>query len=341
LERRLIIHVGPHKTGTSYIQKQCVEYRELLNNNGVHYPRVGIRGFGHHEIVKSVRHEDWPSTEIFRQYKDETVDSEQILLSSENFSLFEKNDWSNFLDKDQDTKILCFVRPISDLLPSLWQTLIQNGSTFSFSEFYMSTRGYSELLHPMIHSYKKQLNSYLDIFGEENISLFEYAEIIKNKNDIFETLVKQTFDIDVSVEDKSYFNESRSFYRIELLRLLNVMFELNEQKKPIMDVRTALRNCSKALKNEIQHFTTVMEPYVLQYDLSAARDEDRDFEEYLTSKFKNQITHNPEGYFPVKNRKKINTFSGKAYQDPSVIQALQEIYQHIVTHMLSQKAVAG
>ncbi|OED35828.1 hypothetical protein AB833_29280 [Chromatiales bacterium (ex Bugula neritina AB1)] len=337
---KLIVHVGPHKTGATYIQRQCVNHRHFLKDNGVLYPETGITGFGHHAIVKAVRHKKWTTTDLYQNYMEEIADQEKVLLSSENFTLLREKDWLYFKNTIENPSILYFARPISDLLPSLWQTMILHGHSFSFPEFYMSTRGYNELLDPMFHSYQKQLDNYLDIFGQDSITLFGYSDLLASEKDIFECLIDKSFDIDISVTDKRYFNESRNHYQIELLRLLNKKYELQEQRKPAMTVRTALRQCTESLQEEIKHINFLLEPYSIKYDLSAARDEDAAFEKYLMNNFSDQIKSSNDHYFPTDNRKTINTFDSAAHLDHAVIQTLNKIYSKISQYFTVKQPTA-
>ncbi|HMN86610.1 MAG TPA: hypothetical protein PKA74_11550, partial [Bauldia sp.] len=49
--RTLLIHVGPHKTGTTAIQQSLVENAALLRAAGHSYPEVGFLLFGHHGLA--------------------------------------------------------------------------------------------------------------------------------------------------------------------------------------------------------------------------------------------------------------------------------------------------
>jgi hypothetical protein len=48
--KRVILHIGRQKTGTTAIQQFLYANRSLLKSHDIHYPQFGIRGFGHHEI---------------------------------------------------------------------------------------------------------------------------------------------------------------------------------------------------------------------------------------------------------------------------------------------------
>ena len=92
----LVIHAGPHKTGTSYIQKKCVDNYELLKGSRVLYPKTGIRAYGHHEIPRAVSNGAWRNSRLYSSFLEEIRDGEAIFLSSENFSMLDSKGWDEF-----------------------------------------------------------------------------------------------------------------------------------------------------------------------------------------------------------------------------------------------------
>ena len=50
--KRLIIHIGTHKTGTSSFQRYCYKFRELLSEEGVCYPLIkGHENLNNHSVL--------------------------------------------------------------------------------------------------------------------------------------------------------------------------------------------------------------------------------------------------------------------------------------------------
>lgn len=93
--RRVILHIGRHKTGTTAIQRFLRRNAELLAANGFCYPDYGIRGFGHHEIGASITREavsrlKCNSGEVVRELRNglDAALHEQnstVIISSESF----------------------------------------------------------------------------------------------------------------------------------------------------------------------------------------------------------------------------------------------------------------
>lgn len=53
--RELILHIGRHKSGTTAIQHFLNDNRDELLRRGVHVPRAGRRGEGHHALAEPLR----------------------------------------------------------------------------------------------------------------------------------------------------------------------------------------------------------------------------------------------------------------------------------------------
>ena len=87
-ERKCLIHVGTHKTGTSAIQSFLSNNNEILERFGYHYPRIGDCG-AHHNIAFSLFDTNRVSVygtdtiEKLLQHINRTTDD--IILSSEEF----------------------------------------------------------------------------------------------------------------------------------------------------------------------------------------------------------------------------------------------------------------
>ena len=88
--KTIYIHVGPHKTGTTYIQNILKTNQKILRDNGVLIPRagMGIKDPAHHNIAwqfgdsKHYRPGLGGASEIISQ----SCGFNKIIITSENFS---------------------------------------------------------------------------------------------------------------------------------------------------------------------------------------------------------------------------------------------------------------
>lgn len=178
------IHIGAPKTGTTCLQKFFFENQDALLRNDVLYPRVSLRGYGHHDIafLLSGGYPDWASPQektleqLIGQLNEVTLTHEgDILLSSENFYLYPHPEKlldvlhsTNILNQ-REAKIIVYVRRQDEAHESWYnQTVKAQGYTHSIDacldDFFD------------LWDYKGQLDLWASIFGDENIIVRPYVE---------------------------------------------------------------------------------------------------------------------------------------------------------------------
>ena len=126
---RLVIHIGTHKTGTTYLQKLMRGNKRILGQKGVVVPRLG-RATGHHCLagVWNARFEissdpATPWREIARRWsrseKTVFVSSEELsrLFGPSRVSFSEMRDLAAAFE---DVKLICVLRNQADFLQSAY-----------------------------------------------------------------------------------------------------------------------------------------------------------------------------------------------------------------------------
>ena len=93
--KKLILHIGRHKSGTTAIQRFLRKNGDFLTSNGFYYPQTGTRGAAHHEISEPMQRRytrqnkqfSPDSNPLLAQLRDEiaAADQQKIILSSEAF----------------------------------------------------------------------------------------------------------------------------------------------------------------------------------------------------------------------------------------------------------------
>lgn len=170
MKRKLFIHVGPHKTGTTVIQKTCLDNIELLNAMGVGYPKLFFSFLGHHQLVDKVRSRAVTSDDV-----DALKELDQnVLLSSENYIDLSKNDWLYFSEvfSDFDVNIIYSWRKSSLKMYSIWQESIKHGETKGYYEYY-----YGDLVKPGVSRLLSQIiniDVLAGVFSKESLIILDY-----------------------------------------------------------------------------------------------------------------------------------------------------------------------
>src|SRR5262249_35681551 len=87
-----LLHLGLHKTGSTYIQSLCYHNVPVLEGNGILYPTGWPSdAFGHHSLADEVRRpaKDRPALAFY--LSKIAGGGDHALFSSENFSLRSQN----------------------------------------------------------------------------------------------------------------------------------------------------------------------------------------------------------------------------------------------------------
>ena len=172
--KRLVIHIGSHKTATTFIQSTFFRNRDLLERAGILYPRAGEIYQGHFKLVWSlkesagsnVRLEDDPE---WKALLDEIEGSgcDTVLVSSEDFEWFQGVDRLAPLRDRFDVRILYYMRSPEGYLESYYNQVVKDFQTRETRtlERYMAEHSLFFLNNDRI------LRRWSRVFGVENLSV--------------------------------------------------------------------------------------------------------------------------------------------------------------------------
>jgi len=131
-KRKLFLHVGPHKTGTTSIQRGLLANRQQLEKAGYHYPEIGFVFDGHHNLVFELAGMDKfaPILGGLKELKEFADNSDgNIILSSETFdNIMTVEPLLKLKDALSDAfeiHAVGYLRPQEELLQSLWKTEVR------------------------------------------------------------------------------------------------------------------------------------------------------------------------------------------------------------------------
>lgn len=232
--RRLILHVGPHKTGSTYIQKRLLRSSGDLEKLGGIYPQVAVQIYGHHDLANHLHaNPEAPEMRAFAdQIKLASAGYDTVILSSEVFSLKQAEKLKAFAEIFDGFKIevVYYLRRLSGFLPSHWQELIKAGDVISFEEYMMMAcadrppfKEFSQLA---------QLEVLRSVFGAESISILSYDNIQEAKGDVYQEFLKLIFQTETEQpQTRETVNASLTYDLVELVRSLNTMFLRLHSKK--------------------------------------------------------------------------------------------------------------
>lgn len=131
---KIVLHMGAHKTATSYLQGAFYRNRKLLEHHGLHYPHIGPNNAHHALAAQWIAINDIPQSFYDRRgpaglwddlIADYATRPGTLFLSAENFSRVhpERIDMAGLAERlsaFEAVKIVYTMRRQVDLVPSVW-----------------------------------------------------------------------------------------------------------------------------------------------------------------------------------------------------------------------------
>ncbi|WP_289027919.1 hypothetical protein [uncultured Paraglaciecola sp.] len=240
--KKLYIHIGPHKTGSTYIQKNLFECSQELLTAGIFYPErlVGPQ-WGHHQLAEKIKQRNKKEIEDLLSSKEDN-----LLISSENFEDLTNEDISYFscFLKGFSVEVVFFKRSYSKLLVSAWQESVKHGKFQTWSEFFLA-----HVLKP----FKSQIlnsSSVVDKWSviADKIHVFDYEAMLSDGLDIAQSMCEKVLGVNISVKPAAI-NQSMHLADIEVIRMLNYRYAQKTNSPPRTFVRDAYLKL-KLLKDE-------------------------------------------------------------------------------------------
>ena len=185
--KRVYLHIGMHKTGTTSIQHFAYINRTNLSLKGLIYPTKRLHGKAHHVLAQNfsvnknifgLNHEQKIQTPFeLERYRQSLLSAREnkILLSSEGFLFADVNELFSFLS-DFDVTVIFFVRRQDHWLESTYNQNLKMGSfivqsgeqTLTPEQHYKKTSGQMD--------YLKHARRWAAAFGKENITVVPFEK---------------------------------------------------------------------------------------------------------------------------------------------------------------------
>lgn len=258
------MHVGQHKTGSTYLQKRLSGEREYLAACGVWYPEQFVSIFGHHGIARFLQ---WQvDEEGIRQVRSTLSASDApadiAIVSSENFSILSGERLSLLADvlSDWDVEVVYFLRHLGGFWVSHWQEVIKHGGDDTFLEYLERASAPGGEGRGRI-SQASQLENLAAAFGQENIRVVAYDNVLHDNLDVYEYFLRTTVGIAPQApHSDEWVNSSFGPERVELLRALNMFYRLERRVSPGPRLRKAYMRGARRIENS-ENFSAFKEAF--------------------------------------------------------------------------------
>ncbi len=141
--KKVFIHIGAPKTGTTYLQQVLDQNREAMKEAGVLYPRIHLDA--HHTAVWDLRgtFEDVKGGKNMAGHWDELVrqtadwDGHTVVMSSEMFVYSDAEEARRILGSfgDAEVHVIYGARDLVRQIPAVWQEQVKNRRVMPYCEF--------------------------------------------------------------------------------------------------------------------------------------------------------------------------------------------------------------
>jgi len=215
----LIIHIGPHKTGTTSLQKTLVENRPLLASHGYVYPEQGIFSYGHHALVQAITADTHSDMFDVINRTDGLV-----ILSSENLARLTRTQISRLARVSglDSIKVIFYIRNFITLPYSWWQEEVKNKHSFRFNHYLVNL--FTSTIPDYPFNANEILNKFASVFGKNSIEAYLYDDVMADFGDVAQHFFAEVLKIsDLSPLSFERMNISLPLHVIECIRRLNRM----------------------------------------------------------------------------------------------------------------------
>jgi hypothetical protein len=227
--KRVIIHIGVHKTGTTSLQKAFATERALLREHGIAYPLLpGQAQAGQHALAYAVRRRDVPAVTAMLRAADVAREGlSTVLFSSEDLSNAPADGIAvlkDLLDQQfgrPDFTIYVGIRRWADRLISFWQHFTRHGSpvampTFVETQLAMEAEGHRLDIAPAI-------NRWTDVFGQQSVIVSPVERATARGNDLVVHVFRELLGIDAPALAGRYAENTSVIEHTELVRAVNIL----------------------------------------------------------------------------------------------------------------------
>jgi len=270
MQRRLIIHAGFPKSGTTALQASFRENADVLRAANIEYPpsqndahHAGVAALVGRSIGWQTSKPDLAAWDNFVRILKES-NSQTILISSEFFTAANENqinrikaDFSEFT-----VQIFFTLRPLNRIVPSIYQQNLKKGSTLTYPEWiskkFMSPTG--ELRdQPNLINHANVIQKWAKVFQDRNIALIVGDS---NKPELLYEYTSSLLGItQLKSVEKRALNRSLTVNECEVLRRINTSvkqkWNWDEYQKLIRQGYLKDLTATKSLSGEGQFHTPV------------------------------------------------------------------------------------
>jgi hypothetical protein len=237
-----LVHIGPPKTGTTYLQSAFHSCRAAVSAQGVHYAGPTRQPTAAVQAVigtASPNTGDIPSLKRWHGLVREVRSSNKarVVISSE-FLADARPETIRTIVEDLDparVHVVVTLRPLARIIPSQWQQFVQSGLRRSFDDWLDAVFNDPSKLTPTFwrrHRHDELIRRWVDVAGPDNVTVIAL-------DDRDHTMVTRVFEGLVGlrpgtlIADDDLTNRSMTMAEAEIVRAFNRQFFAEGLSRPL------------------------------------------------------------------------------------------------------------
>lgn len=244
-----IVHIGPHKTGTTALQAAFWDSRVAAEKQGVHYASNGRHALS--AVLAGIEHSSpwtankrppprWLWTRLLNDIR--SSNAKRVVLSSEYFADARPEPAARVIKEldPERVQIIITIRPLSRILTSQWQQFVRNQNTTPFEEFLKKHLDDPHPSDPPVfwrrHRHDDLVRRWVDLVGPDHLTVVALddsdRDMVLRAFEQLTGLAAGTLEADPTIQ-----NRSMTLPEIETIRQFNIAFK-KLQLPPLLYQRT-------------------------------------------------------------------------------------------------------
>jgi hypothetical protein len=261
---RYVIHIGPMKTGSTYLQQCFAAVAKDLLAQGVCYPSELLsenNEYNHTRVYAGCRKRWAPDLQrIFAGLNESGHDT--ILISAEQLSFLTQPQLTLLRDvigvSDIDVVYVC--RRWSDRIPSTWFQSLYRGDAHTLPEYYVKfLNGLDERENV---DYSRSWDMLASVFGREHLHIFPYSTIRDQGEDIFEKFCTDILKLGKVPKPPRLGAELWASFGKEETELLRALNDMHIAQHGVRDVMVYWKYKRARKRSDFSRVTEAMGPFM-------------------------------------------------------------------------------
>jgi len=245
-ELDVVLHIGYHKTGTTFFQKKVFNSFDNVLYLGRSWVHKDLSSFFYDfSFTNTLMFDEEKMRKRFYKIVADIVERDEIDISSKKMilisheSLHSGSDYFGFKIKDQairisqvfpNAKIIFSIRNQVKMIESHYTNYVHHGGKQKFSYFFNNSYAYNSGLKVKL-KYNEVVNYYVELFGKQAMHVLVFEQIFLNNTYNLNKLTDFLKLNSVDIPKQKAVNNRMSKFSISIMRLINSLLakDFNEQ----------------------------------------------------------------------------------------------------------------